>query len=267
MPIKRVFQHQITIAALVIGCMPSAYADNAVENSPYRLSSKPIKIPSTPAKQSGNPQAYQLEYRYRSPNLPAKLIKAEGQLIEPDANIAINEKLSHQPFFKEIALAATAASLDPALVHAVIYVESRYQHTAVSPKGAVGLMQVLPDTAARYGVSYDDRSPKANLKAGTLYLRDLMRIFDNRLELALAAYNAGEGAVMKHSWQVPPYRETRQYVIAVMAKYNEWRDMEPITANNEDKLAINAKPTNRVRTEYLTGTRLAVTEEVFLPSY
>ena len=131
-------------------------------------------------------------------------------------------ELAQQPYFREIQLAASAASLDPALVHAVVHVESGYRCRAVSPKGALGLMQVMPDTGARYGIT-NLRTIKTNLKAGTLYLRDLMQLFNNRLELVLAAYNAGEGAVMKYANRIPPYPETQGYVKAVMAKYDEWR--------------------------------------------
>ena len=131
-------------------------------------------------------------------------------------------ELAQQPYSREILQAASAVALDPALVHAVVHVESGYRCKAVSPKGAIGLMQVMPDTGARYGIA-NLRSVKTNLKAGTLYLRDLMQMFSNRLDLVLAAYNAGEGAVQKYDYRIPPYRETQGYVRAVMAKYEEWR--------------------------------------------
>jgi soluble lytic murein transglycosylase-like protein len=180
-----------------------------------------------------------------------------------DNNVAT---LAEQPFSNEITLAANAVALDPSLVHAVIYVESRYRHTAISPKGAVGLMQVLPDTAARYGLRDKVHLPKGNIKAGTLYLRDLMVMFDNRLDLVLAAYNAGEGAVKKYSRQIPPYPETRHYVKAVMAKYAlnagtpEWS-----TVNNSsaDIKPAELLPVIQSRTKYLAGTDLVISNEVF----
>jgi soluble lytic murein transglycosylase-like protein len=131
--------------------------------------------------------------------------------------------LSHLPFAVEVEAAARLSSLDPALVHALISVESGHRQDAKSPKGATGLMQLMPGTALRYGVSAPGKSPEENLSAGTRYLRDLLIMFENRLDLALAAYNAGEGAVMKYGNRIPPYRETRSYVPAVMEKYNEWR--------------------------------------------
>jgi len=114
---------------------------------------------------------------------------------------------------------AVARGLDPALVHAVIKAESAYRPEAVSPKGAVGLMQVMPATGRRFGVS-DLEQPESNLKAGTTYLRHLLDRFDNVL-LALAAYNAGEGAVRRFGNAIPPYPETRGYVQEVLRSYGK----------------------------------------------
>lgn len=97
------------------------------------------------------------------------------------------------------------------LVHAVIRVESAYNPSAVSRAGAGGLMQLMPGTAARYGVK-DRFDPAENVRGGTAYLRDLLDLFDWDLKLALAGYNAGEGAVLKHGRQIPPYAETQGYV-------------------------------------------------------
>ena len=123
--------------------------------------------------------------------------------------------------------AAMSQSLDPALVIAVAAAESAFNEKAVSRKGALGLMQVMPATAARYGVSARSASegehaamePKVNAQIGSRYLADLLRMFDGDMELALAAYNAGEGAVMKHGRRIPPYPETQQYVKKVMGLY------------------------------------------------
>lgn len=115
--------------------------------------------------------------------------------------------------------AAAASRLRPALVHAVVRAESAYRTDAVSSKGAVGLMQLMPATAERYGVT-DRRDAAQNLRGGTEYLRDLLGMFDNDLQLALAAYNAGENAVMRYGNQIPPYDETQNYVRKVIGFYN-----------------------------------------------
>lgn len=107
--------------------------------------------------------------------------------------------------------------LDPRLVLAVIAVESNFQHRAVSPKNAQGLMQLIPATAERFGVG-DPFNPAENIRGGMQYLRWLLRTFNGDLSLALAGYNAGERAVLKHRG-VPPYSETQQYVKKVHALY------------------------------------------------
>lgn len=112
--------------------------------------------------------------------------------------------------------------VDSALLHAVISVESRYSAKAVSEKGAVGLMQLMPGTAKRYGVA-DSFDPVQNLQGGTQYLRDLLKMFQGDLSLALAAYNAGENAVIRAGHRIPPYPETRNYVQRVQSLYAEYK--------------------------------------------
>ncbi len=112
--------------------------------------------------------------------------------------------------------------LPPALLHAVVAAESAYDPNAISGAGAVGLMQLMPGTAQRYGV-HNRRDPLSNLNGGTQYLKDLLVMFDNNLVLALAAYNAGENAVLDHGRKVPPYTETRRYVRKVLDFYDEYR--------------------------------------------
>ena len=108
---------------------------------------------------------------------------------------------------------AQREGLDPALAHAVIATESEYRPTARSPKGAVGLMQLMPATAERFGVPRAQRHvPEANLRAGLRYLKWLIAHFDGDVRLALAGYNAGEGAVQKYGNRIPPYPETQNYV-------------------------------------------------------
>jgi soluble lytic murein transglycosylase-like protein len=118
--------------------------------------------------------------------------------------------------------AAREHSLDQALLQAMIATESGFDPHAVSHKGAVGLMQLMPETARRYGVRnlYD---PAENIQGGAKYLRDLMRKFNNDLSLTLAAYNAGEDAIIQYGNRIPPYRETRLYVRKVMDLYRRYQ--------------------------------------------
>jgi soluble lytic murein transglycosylase-like protein len=123
-----------------------------------------------------------------------------------------------------IAKVAKEQKVEPALLHAVVAVESAYNPRAKSPKGATGLMQLMPATAKRYGVT-NLLDPFQNLRAGARYLRDLMAMFNNNMNLAIAAYNAGEGAVIRSGHAIPNYPETRAYVPRVMQHYEHYRDL------------------------------------------
>lgn len=121
--------------------------------------------------------------------------------------------------YKEIiAEAASKHHIDEKLLHAVIQTESAYHAQAVSSAGAVGLMQLMPATAKRYGVA-NRTDPVENINGGTRYLKDLLKMFNSNLSLAVAAYNAGENAVKKYNNSIPPYPETRNYVKQVLALY------------------------------------------------
>ncbi len=114
---------------------------------------------------------------------------------------------------------ATLHGIDPYLIYCLMSQESSFSVGATSPKGAQGLMQLMPGTAARYGVTnpYDVAQ---NIRGGTRYLKDLLKMFNGRVDLALAGYNAGEGAVMKYGYTIPPYNETRNYVKLILKRYN-----------------------------------------------
>jgi soluble lytic murein transglycosylase-like protein len=118
----------------------------------------------------------------------------------------------------KIAAAARASRVEPGLLHAVIRVESGYNAKAISPKGALGLMQLMPATTKRYGV-VDPFDAAQNLSDGARHLRHLLDLFANNKALALAAYNAGAGAVAAHGGRIPPFAETASYVPAVLKYY------------------------------------------------
>jgi soluble lytic murein transglycosylase-like protein len=109
-------------------------------------------------------------------------------------------------------------AVDPYLIFCLMSQESGFTSSAISPKGAQGLMQLMPGTAARYGVTnpYDVAQ---NISGGTRYLRDLLKMFNGRVDLALAGYNAGEGAVIKYGYTIPPYDETQNYVKLIIKRY------------------------------------------------
>jgi soluble lytic murein transglycosylase-like protein len=149
------------------------------------------------------------------PNAPAKLIAFFD--ISP----------SYKSVKHHLREASNDQDIDYELLKALIATESGFDAAAVSPKGAVGLMQIMPATAERYGVTSDRKTPvqkkltdpRTNIKAGSRYLRYLIDLFPGRLELALAAYNAGEGAVQRAGNKIPNYPETQNYVKTVMQLY------------------------------------------------
>ncbi len=112
----------------------------------------------------------------------------------------------------------TQHGVDPYLIFCLMSQESKFSKIAISPKGAQGLMQLMPGTAARYGVTnpYDIAQ---NISGGTRYLKDLLKMFNGRVDLALAGYNAGENAVIKYGYTIPPYEETRNYVKLITKRY------------------------------------------------
>ena len=155
--------------------------------------------------------------------------------------------------------AAQAHSLDPELLQALIAAESGFDAQAVSPKGAVGLMQLMVATASRYGVRADRHGaiaqkltdPAVNLRAGSRYLRDLIALFPGRLDLAVAAYNAGEGAVQRAGNKIPNYPETQNYVKTVLQLYAFLKP--PVLAKTSEPVAMPAAPPKRVRMEMMGG--------------
>lgn len=148
--------------------------------------------------------------------LTDRLAPATAALQVPRGVFAL--PFEQRPFHGAIHEASRSTGVDAALLHAVISVESGYRERAVSAKGASGLMQLMPATARRYGL-VNQQDPAENIRAGARYLRDLLALFDNDIELALAAYNAGENAVLRFGRRIPPYGETKRYVPLVMAHY------------------------------------------------
>jgi soluble lytic murein transglycosylase-like protein len=140
-------------------------------------------------------------------------LSASARVIQVDRSSAARRL----PRDAQIRRVAERHGVDPLLVHAVVRAESGYDPKAVSRKGAVGLMQLMPETARRYGVT-DPFDPATNLDAGVRYLRHLLRIFGGNLSLALAAYNAGEEPVLR-AGGIPDYRETAEYVRRVRLYY------------------------------------------------
>jgi soluble lytic murein transglycosylase-like protein len=137
----------------------------------------------------------------------------------------------------------TRYGVDPYLVFCVMEQESHFNTRALSPKGARGLMQLMPGTSARFGIRRPS-DPGQNIAGGTRYLKQLLGQFNGRIDLVLASYNAGEGAVMKFGGKVPPYRETRNYVKRISVRYHRAKP-EVVTAPvnlRRRQIAVDVQP-------------------------
>ena len=150
---------------------------------------------------------------------PARALNLPGAKASPDLQA---RKSALDPHIERVA---ARHAVDPALVRAVIEIESRFHAGAVSPKGAVGAMQLMPETARRYSVA-DRRNAAQNIEGGVAYLKDLLARFNGNVALALAAYNAGENAVDRHGRVIPRFRETMLYVPQVLEAYLRYRSPE-----------------------------------------
>lgn len=158
-----------------------------------------------------------------------------GLAADPDSRIDWNHVgLNLTAYATEIAAATGRHGVDPALVRAIMHAESAFQRNALSPKGAQGLMQLMPATAGDYGVT-DAFDPVQNIDAGVEHLAMLLDLYDGDVTLAAAAYNAGQGAVARYGRQVPPFAETQVYVQRVNTLHQRYR--------SEMALAANATPT------------------------
>jgi soluble lytic murein transglycosylase-like protein len=183
-----------------------------------------------------------------------RLSSGTGSAYAPPKLLAYFDVSPNYKAVKHLLREASAThGIDYELLQALIATESGFDTNAVSPKGAVGLMQLIPPTAERYGVRADKKSPvskkltdpKTNIKAGSSYLADLIDMFPGQLELAVAAYNAGEGAVQRAGNKIPNYPETKNYVKTVMQLYGH---LKP-----SGVLADGRKTQGRVRMEMMGG--------------
>jgi soluble lytic murein transglycosylase-like protein len=170
------------------------------------------KIPQKTSQKTMNPsEALSLKNDVQSPSL-AKLLMSTGNSLR---GFTTGDALIDS----YIVTSAKRYNIDPLLIYAQMHQESSFKLKATSYKGASGLMQLMPGTAARLGVT-NIYEPKQNIEGGVKYMRMLLNMFNQDVVLALAGYNAGEGAVMKYGYQVPPYRETKEYVRRITARYN-----------------------------------------------
>jgi soluble lytic murein transglycosylase-like protein len=177
----------------------------------------------TPVQTSRTLRSSEVTYGPPSPSLSMAASSALDGFSTGDASV---DRL--------IVESGTRNGVDPVLLYAIMHRESSFKRGAVSPKGARGLMQLMPGTAARFGVS-NIFDPRQNIEGGARYVRLLLDMFDGDVRLALAGYNAGEGAVLKYGRRVPPYAETQEYVRRISERYELMRD--PSTASRAPRVS------------------------------
>ena len=170
------------------------------------------------------PNAVKIQSPRVEPSKPKRLVHLTSQIINPSLGGFTTGNSDVDNYIVE---SGKRNSVDPLLLYSIMHQESSFKARAMSYKGARGLMQLMPGTASRFGVA-NIWDPKQNIEGGARYMRFLLNMFDGDVRLALAGYNAGEGAVVKYGNQVPPYSETREYVRRIGNRYSMIRDPEAI---------------------------------------
>ena len=170
------------------------------------------------------PNAVKIQTPKLEPSKPKRLIHLTSQIINPSLGGFTTGNSAVDNYIVE---SGKRNAVDPLLLYSIMHQESSFKARAMSNKGARGLMQLMPGTASRFGVS-NIWDPRQNIEGGARYMRFLLDMFAGDVQLALAGYNAGEGAVMKYGNQVPPYSETREYVRRIGNRYSLIRDPQAI---------------------------------------
>jgi soluble lytic murein transglycosylase-like protein len=243
-------KHFPLTAALLLVCASSVFSQSASSGSSYRIDNfdfvNAVRI-STPA-----PQTASLTKARRSKMRGAGFAANAGAI-----NAIINDRMAeikgsnsldgfttgNASIDSYILESGRRNAVDPLLLYAIMHQESTFKPRAMSNKGARGLMQLMPGTAVRFGVN-SIWDPQQNIEGGSRYMRFLLDKFEGNVELALAGYNAGEGAVIKYGYRIPPYNETQEYVRRISKRYSLIRD--PMAARNanlftRDQVAANQK--------------------------
>jgi len=219
----------LALAVIMVSAI-SVFAQNGtyrVDNFDFANAVKIAPPPATASKPLVKPRGKRLvtarNFEYAPSNLP--MVRTTSMDVTPlsgfttgDANID-----------SFIVDSGNRNSVDPLLLYSIMHQESTFKTRAMSNKGARGLMQLMPGTAARFGVS-SIWDPRQNIEGGARYVRFLLDQFSGDVQLALAGYNAGEGAVMKYGNRIPPYSETQEYVRRISKRYNLIRD--PMSARS-----------------------------------
>ena len=215
----------LIIAVLVASCVP-VLAQGGASGPGYRVDNfdfanlvrveKPAPVATAPTRKGRILTSNNVNYSHGT----VPLIRHTSMNVGNSLGAFTTGNTSVDNFIVD---SARRNAVDPLLLYAIMHQESTFKPRAMSNKGARGLMQLMPGTAVRFGVS-NIWDPRQNIEGGTRYMRFLLDKFDGNVQLALAGYNAGEGAVMKYGYRVPPYSETQEYVRRISRRYSLIRD-------------------------------------------
>ena len=233
-----------TFPAIILLVFFSAIAASAQTAAGYRYDNFDtqtgvrIDAPTAPAavKQKKRVRLTSRSYSHTSDSAarPSELLYERPRMVAASYGNSLNGFTTGNSQVDALIIESSKRNgVDPVLLYSIMHQESTFNQRAVSPRGARGLMQLIPATASRFGVT-NIFDPQQNIEGGARYIRFLLDMFDGDVELALAGYNAGEGAVLRYGRQIPPYRETQEYVRRITARYQLMRD--PLAARNARRL-------------------------------
>ena len=208
----------IGLSAISAAAQTSGYqVDNFDFANAVKIETPKIDPPKKPAT---GPKRLTSSRNYTYSPAPGALVHLTSQTFNPSLGGFTTGNSDVDNFIVE---SGKRNSVDPLLLYSIMHQESSFKPRALSHKGARGLMQLMPPTASRFGVT-NIWDPKQNIEGGARYMRFLLDLFSGDVRLALAGYNAGEGAVMKYGYRVPPYNETQEYVRRIGKRYSLIRD-------------------------------------------
>jgi len=242
-------KHFPLTAGLLIVCASTVFSQNSSGGS-YRVDNfdfiNGVRIAAPPTRATSSTLSRRGKMRGAGQSANAGAINAiiDDRMAEIEGNKSLGGfTTGNSSIDSFIVDSGRRNAVDPLLLYAIMHQESTFKARAMSNKGARGLMQLMPGTAIRFGVT-SIWDPKQNIEGGSRYMRFLLDMFDGNVQLALAGYNAGEGAVMKYGYQIPPYNETQEYVRRISKRYALIRD--PLAARNAnlmtgDQVAANQK--------------------------
>ena len=225
------------LSILLATLLVSAIA--AVAQNPYQVDNfdfaNGVRVQRPPVEQAKKSQSAEVRKLTSSQNFkytpaPGTLVQLTSQTINPSLGGFTTGNVEVDGFIVD---SGKRNSVDPLLLYSIMHQESSFKSRAMSYKGARGLMQLMPPTASRFGVG-NIWDPKQNIEGGARYMRFLLDLFSGDVSLALAGYNAGEGAVIKYGYSIPPYSETQEYVRRIGRRYSLIRD--PAAAANASVL-------------------------------